>query len=80
LIGKRSTVDIAGGTLDDLIMHIISQHPLQAGEILLDDTGQLDTAIQVKINSEEIIPHHELSRRTLKREDTVTFMLLFGGG
>ena len=61
-------------------MWLVNQHPVEAGEILLDDAGQLGTMIQIIINNEGVIPHNEIPQRRLKEGDTVKFMLLFGGG
>ena len=80
LIGKKSQLEIADGTLADLVARIVDRHRRQAGKILLDQEGQLDMAIQVMINDEGFLPRDEYSKRILKDGDLVKFMLLVGGG
>ena len=80
LIGKKSQLEMADGTLADLVAHIVGRHGPQAGKILLDPEGQLDMAIQVMINDEGFLPRNEYSQRNLKDGDEVKFMLLVGGG
>ena len=46
LIGKTSQLDMADGTVADLVEHIVKQHGPRARKILLDKSGQLDLAIQ----------------------------------
>ena len=80
LIGKTSQLEMADGTVADLVAHIVDRHGRQARKILLDQTGQLDLAIQVMVNDERFLPRSEYSQRFLKDEDAVKFMLLVGGG
>ena len=80
LIGKKSQLEMADGTLADLVACIVDRHCRQAGKILLDQEGQLDMAIQVMINDEGFLPRSEYSQRILKDGDSVKFMLLVGGG
>ena len=80
LIGQRSQVEMADGTLADLIARILDRHGRQARKILLDQEGQLDMTIQVMVNDEGFLPRSEYSQRILKDGDSVKFMLLVGGG
>jgi sulfur carrier protein ThiS len=80
LIGKKSQLEMADGTVADLVARIVDRHRRQAGKILLDPEGQLDMAIQVMINDEGFLPRSEYSQRILKDGDSVKFMLLVGGG
>jgi sulfur carrier protein ThiS len=80
LIGRKTELEMADGTVADLIAHIVSRHGQQARKILLDQTGELDMAIQVMINDEGFVPREEYSRRSLKEGDQVKIMLLVGGG
>ena len=80
LIGKTSQLEMADGTVADLVAHIVDRHGRQARKILLDQTGQLDLAIQVMVNDERFLPRSEYSQRFLKDGDAVKFMLLVGGG
>lgn len=80
LIGKKSEIEMADGTLADLITHIVSRSGREAQKILLDQSGQLDMTIQVMLNDEGFVPRDELSQRALKDGDSVKIMLLVGGG
>jgi len=80
LIGKKSQLEMADGTVADLVARIVDRHGRPAGKILLDPEGQLDMVIQVMINDEGFLPRSEYSQRILKDGDSVKFMLLVGGG
>ena len=80
MIGKTSQQEMTGGTLSDLVSHIVSRHGANASNILLDQEGQLDMSIQVMINEEGFLPRDEYSKRMLADGDQVKFMLLVGGG
>ena len=77
---KKSEIEMADGTLADLITHIVSRSGREARKILLDQSGQLDMTIQVMVNDEGFVPRNELSQRALKDGDSVKIMLLVGGG
>ena len=80
LIGRKTELEIADGTIADLITHIVNQIGQPARKILLDQTGELDMTIQVMVNDEGFVPREEYSRRPLKEGDQVKIMLLVGGG
>jgi len=80
LIGKKSQLEMADGTVADVISHIVDRIGRQAGKILLDPEGRLDMTIQVMVNDEGFLPRNEYSQRILKDGDKVKFMLLVGGG
>jgi sulfur carrier protein ThiS len=80
LIGRKTELEMADGTVADLITHIVKRHGPKAHKMLLDQTGELDLTIQVMINDEGFVPREEYSRRSLKEGDQVKFMLLVGGG
>jgi len=80
LIGKTSQIDMADGTLADVVAHIVNRSGQPARKILLDQKGQLDLSIQVMVNDEGFLIRDEYSQRVLKDGDKVKFMLLVGGG
>ena len=80
VIGKKAEIDMADGSVADLIDHIVSRSGKEARKILLDHTGELDMTIQVMVNDEAFVPRNELSKRILKDGDSVKIMLLVGGG
>ncbi len=80
LIGKSSQIEMADGTVADLVSQIVGRHGPRARKILLDQSGQLDLAIQVMVNDEGFLDRSDYSQRVLKDGDQVKFMLLVGGG
>ena len=80
LIGKKTQFEMPDGTVADLVAHIVNRNGSPARKILLDQTGQLDLAIQVMVNDEGFLPRNEYAQRPLKDGDSVKFMLLIGGG
>ena len=80
LIGKKTQLEMADGTLADLIAHVVDRGGNKARKILLDSSGQLDMTIQVMLNDKGFVPRDELAKRTLKDGDRVKIMLLVGGG
>ena len=80
LIGKTSHLEMADGTVADLVAQIVGRHGPRVRKILLDQSGQLDLAIQVMVNDEGFLERSEYSQRLLKDGDEVKFMLLVGGG
>lgn len=80
LIGRKTELEMAEGTVADLITHIVSRYGQKAGKILFDQTGELDMTIQLMVNDEGFLPREEYSKRPLKEGDQVKIMLLVGGG
>ena len=80
LIGKTTRIDLADGTVADVISHIVDRNGQPARKVLLDQKGNLDLAIQVMVNDEGFLRRDEYSTRSLKDGDKVKFMLLVGGG
>lgn len=80
LIGKSSQVDMADGSVADVVSHIVGRFGPPARKILLDREGRLDLSIQVMVNDESFLPRDEYAQRNLKDGDKVKFMLLVGGG
>ena len=80
LIGKKTELEMAEGTVADLITHIVERGGNKARKILMDNSGELDMTIQVMLNDEGFVPRDELSKQSLKDGDRVKIMLLVGGG
>ncbi|MDX1708219.1 MAG: MoaD/ThiS family protein [Desulfobacterales bacterium] len=80
LIGRKTDIEMADGSLADLIKHIVDRTGSRTRKILLDDSGQLDMTIQVMLNDEGFVPRDQLAQRPLKDGDSVKIMLLVGGG
>ena len=80
LIGKKIELEMADGTVADLIAHVVDSGGKKARRILLDNSGQLDMTIQVMLNDQGFVPRDELSKQSLKDGDQVKIMLLVGGG
>ena len=77
--GKRMEVDFPGGTVADLVEHLVERYGRPAKEALLDEDGNLDSIIQILINEEQWVVHDDLNT-PLKDGDSVIFMLLVVGG
>jgi sulfur carrier protein ThiS len=80
LIGKSTQVEMANGTVADVISNIVDRIGRPARKILLDQKGRLDISIQVMVNDEGFLPRDDYDKRSLKDGDKVKFMLLVGGG
>ncbi len=80
LIGKKLQLEMAGGTLVDLVQRLVDRYGRRAADILLNREGRLAIEIQVMINDEGFLPRSEYAERPLKDGDSVKFMLLVGGG
>ena len=80
IIGKKADIELDGTTVTDLVDEITKRHGTRTRQILLDNDGQLDLAIQVMVNDEGFLPRSEYSQRILQDGDSVKFMLLVGGG
>lgn len=80
LIGKKTEVEMAAGTVADLIEQVVDRGGNRARKILLDNSGELDMTIQVMLNDDGFVPRDELAERVLKDGDQVKIMLLVGGG
>ena len=80
LIGKSTQIEMADGTVADVISNVVDRIGRPARKILLDQKGRLDLSIQVMINDESFLPRDDYEKRSLKDGDVVKFMLLVGGG
>ena len=80
LIGKKIEMDMAEGSVADLIARIVDRTGSKGRKILMDNSGKLDMTIQVMVNDEGFVPRDELAQRALKEGDKVKIMLLVGGG
>ncbi|MGD8992676.1 MAG: MoaD/ThiS family protein [Desulfobacterales bacterium] len=80
LIGKKTEMEMAEGTLADLIALVVDRGGNKARKILLDNNGELDMTIQVMLNDAGFVPPEKLARQSLKDGDRVKIMLLVGGG
>ncbi len=80
VIGKKAELDFKGGTVTDLVNHLIGRFGPKARAVLLDGEGHLDLTIQVMVNDEGFLAREDLPQRELKDGDRIRFMLLVGGG
>ena len=80
VIGRTTEWEMQDGTVADLVRDIVNRHGRKMHKILLDQSGDLDLAIQVMLNDEGFLPREQFSKRLLKDGDSVKFMLLVGGG
>jgi sulfur carrier protein ThiS len=80
LIGKSTQIEMADGTVADVISNVVDRIGRPARKILLDQKGRLDLSIQVMVNDEGFLPRDDYEKRNLKDGDKVKLMLLVGGG
>ncbi|MEE8416144.1 MAG: MoaD/ThiS family protein [Desulfobacterales bacterium] len=80
LIGRKTEIEMDVGTVKHLIDHLIRTYGKKAGQVLLDQKGELDIVIQIMINDEGFLPRKKIATRSLKEGDKVKFLLLVGGG
>ena len=76
---KKTTIDITGKTINDLILEITDKYGEKMRHFLFDDAGKLDHYFQVYLNNKEKI-HREKMDKTLQEGDKVTIMMLIAGG
>ena len=76
---KELEVEFAGGTIQDLIDHLIAQYGRKAKQALLDEKGELDPVVQVLLNGEVWITRDHLDT-ALQDGDSVVFMMMMAGG
>jgi molybdopterin converting factor small subunit len=80
ITGNRSiTFNLQGSTIRDLIREISATYGREIGQFLMDESGHLDAVFKVQLNKSEWITKNHLDT-SLKNGDTVTFMMLVGGG
>ncbi len=79
-IGRNELeVEFDGETVKDLLEHLVATHGQGAREALHDETGALDSIIQVLVNGEEWVTHDKLDTM-LKNGDNVILMIMMAGG
>ena len=80
LIGRKAELEMADGTVADLIAQVVDLDGNKTRKILLYSRGELDMTIQVMLNDDGFVPRDELGQQKLKDGDRVKIMLLVGGG
>lgn len=80
VVGEREfEFEFQGTTIRELIDELILRFGNKAGEALMNERGEFDTMIQIALNRKKWITGDKLD--TLLHEgDTLTLMLLIGGG
>lgn len=77
-VGDQAKVDVAGGTVREVLDHLVEQHPGLRGR-LLDDEGELNKFVNVYVNDEDVRFLENLAT-ALKAGDTVTLVPSIAGG
>jgi sulfur carrier protein ThiS len=80
VIGKKAVIEMAEGSVADLVKLLTGRFGPKARQVLLDEEGNLDLTIQVMVNEEGFLAREGLSARRLEDGDRVRLMLLVGGG
>ena len=79
-IGRKDfEVEFAGGTVSDLIEHLVARYGRKARQALYDEKGQLDPVVQVLLNGKEWVTHDRLDT-PLQDGDNVVLMVMMAGG
>lgn len=80
VVGKDELeFECSGETINELIEGLIQRFGTKARDALMNERGEFDTMIQIALNRKIWITADKLDT-PLKEGDTVTFMLLIGGG
>lgn len=80
VVGKEELeFEFSGTTVKDLIEEIVQGFGNKARAALMSERGEFDTMIQIALNKKRWITGDKLDT-PLHEGDTVTFMLLIGGG
>lgn len=77
--GKTVTMQFPGRTVGDLIGEIVKKYGEDVGRFLLDDSGKLDMTLKILLNKKQWLTR-EQTDTPLAEGDTVTLMMLVGGG
>ncbi|MCG6926658.1 MAG: MoaD/ThiS family protein [Acidobacteria bacterium] len=77
-VGDQAKVDVAGGTVREVLDHLVEQHPGLRGR-LLDGEGELNKFVNVYVNDEDVRFLENLAT-ALKAGDTVTLVPSIAGG
>ena len=76
---KELEVEFAGGTIHDLIDHLVTRYGRKAEQALWDEKGELDPVVQVLLNGEVWITRDQLDT-ALQDGDSVVLMMMMAGG
>jgi len=80
IVGKGEfEFEFPGETIKELIEELVQSFGSKARDALMNDRGDFDTMIQIALNRKMWITGDKLDT-PLNDGDTVTFMLLIGGG
>jgi molybdopterin converting factor small subunit len=80
VVGKKKLeVDIAGGTVKDVIDELIRRYGKKVRDALYDGEGRFDVMIQIALNEKTSVPPDKHGT-LLKEGDRLIFMLLLAGG
>jgi molybdopterin synthase sulfur carrier subunit len=77
-VGDQAKIDVAGGTVREVLDNLVALHPALQGR-LLDDAGALNKFVNVFVNDEDVRFLENLGT-TVKAGDTVTLVPSIAGG
>ncbi len=72
-------LDVPGMTFPDVV-HELAAKVRSFREGVIDESGNIDSSIVILVNGEEVAARDRLDETTLGEGDTVTFMMMAGGG
>ena len=76
---KKASVDIAGGTVKDLISELVKQYGEKVRGSFYNDDGSFDPNVQIILNQENYVSLDQHDTQ-VREGDHVTFMLVMAGG
>jgi MoaD family protein len=76
--GGRSTVEVEGSTIGDVLRSLVDQHPGMAGQVLNDD-GTLHRFVNVYVNDDDVRYLSQLDT-PVKEGDEVSILPAVAGG
>jgi adenylyltransferase/sulfurtransferase len=76
--GKRAAVDVNGGTVEDALANLVSQHHELRRHLFTDD-GKLRSFVNVYVNDEDI-RYLQKERTPVKEDDTLSIVPSIAGG
>jgi adenylyltransferase/sulfurtransferase len=76
--GKSAAVDVNGGTVEDALANLVSQHRELRRHLFTDD-GKLRSFVNVYVNDEDI-RYLQKERTPVKEDDTLSIVPSIAGG
>ena len=80
IVGVAQKIEFGGGTIGDLIAHLIKRYGAGVEQVLVDNEKKLNPYILVVINEELIAGRDDREHHQLSEGDNITFTIMAEGG